>query len=103
MAIHLKKFDTHQEYDAYINGSDAILPNVSICTTEEDVHYNPYVEPIITAKFNVTSTFGTVRIMGPSSQPIFSSIEIDGVVQPSNAISDGCVFSFLQIFIEKEL
>ena len=41
MAIYLKKFSTHAEYDAYINGSGAILPNVSICTTEGDVHYNP--------------------------------------------------------------
>lgn len=39
--IYLKKFSTHSEYDAYINGSGAILPNVSICTTEGDVHYNP--------------------------------------------------------------
>jgi len=41
MSKHLKKFSIHSEYDAYINGSDAILPNVSICTTEGDVHYNP--------------------------------------------------------------
>jgi hypothetical protein len=41
MAVYLKQFSTHQEYDAYINGSGAILPNVSICTTEGDVHYNP--------------------------------------------------------------
>ena len=45
MAIYLKEFSTHQEYEQYINGSDAILPNVSICTTEGDVHYNPYVDP----------------------------------------------------------
>ena len=43
MATYLKQFSTHAEYDAYINGSGAILPNVSICTTEGDVHYNPYV------------------------------------------------------------
>jgi len=43
MSKYLKKFSIHSEYDAYINGSDAILPNVSICTTEGDVHYNPYV------------------------------------------------------------
>ena len=43
MATYLKQFSTHAEYDAYINGSDAILPNVSICTTEGDVHYNPYI------------------------------------------------------------
>ena len=45
MAIYLKKFENHTQYENYINGSDAILPNVSICTTEGDVHYNPYVEP----------------------------------------------------------
>ena len=43
MAIYLKKFENHTQYENYINGSDAILPNVSICTTEGDVHYNPYV------------------------------------------------------------
>jgi hypothetical protein len=45
MSLFLKQFSTHAEYDAYINGSGAILPNVSICTTEGDVHYNPYVDP----------------------------------------------------------
>ena len=42
MAIYLKKFENHTQYENYINGSGAILPNVSICTTEGDVHYNPY-------------------------------------------------------------
>ena len=40
MSLFLKKFSTHAEYNSYINGSGAILPNVSICTTEGDVHYN---------------------------------------------------------------
>jgi uncharacterized protein (TIGR02145 family) len=41
MAAYLKEFSTHSEYEQYINGSGAILPNVSICKTEGDVHYNP--------------------------------------------------------------
>lgn len=41
MAIYLKKFENHTQYENYINGSGAILPNVSICATEGDVHYNP--------------------------------------------------------------
>ena len=45
MSIYLKKFSIHSKYETYINCSDAILPNVSICTTEGDVHYNPYVDP----------------------------------------------------------
>jgi hypothetical protein len=45
MSIYLKKFENHTQYDTYINGSGAILPNVSICTTEGDVHYNPSTPP----------------------------------------------------------
>lgn len=45
MAVYLKEFENHTQYENYINGSDAILPNVSICTTEGDVHYNPSTPP----------------------------------------------------------
>lgn len=46
MAIYLKEFSTQNEYEQYINGSGAILPNVSICKdTPNEVHYNPYVDP----------------------------------------------------------
>ena len=45
MGKYLKKFENHTQYDNYINGSGAILPNVSICTTEGDVHYNPSTPP----------------------------------------------------------
>jgi len=45
MAIYLKEFENHTQYENYINGSGAILPNVSICTTEGDVHYTPPVDP----------------------------------------------------------
>ena len=45
MGIYLKKFENHTQYETYINDSGAILPNVSICTIEGDVHYNPFVDP----------------------------------------------------------
>ena len=45
MAIYLKKFSTHQEYETFTATTAFIKPNVSICTTEGDVHYNPYVDP----------------------------------------------------------
>ena len=45
MASYLKEFSTHAEYEQYINGGGAILPNVSICTNEGDVHYTPPVDP----------------------------------------------------------
>ena len=43
--IYLKKFENHTQYETYINGGDAVLPNVSICITEGDVHYNPSTPP----------------------------------------------------------
>lgn len=47
MSIYLKQFSTHSEYEAYIASEGKVLPNVSICTTEGDVHYNPYVDPYV--------------------------------------------------------
>ena len=41
MGLYLKKFSTHQEYEAFTATTAFIKPNVSICTTEGDVHYNP--------------------------------------------------------------
>ena len=61
MAIYLKKFENHTQYENYINGSDAILPNVSICITEGDVHYNP-IDPCASEK--VKTTYEWVEIGG---------------------------------------
>ena len=48
MGKYLKQFDTHQQYEAYTADTENfILPNVSYCIdTPNEVHYNPYVEPI---------------------------------------------------------
>ena len=83
MSVYLKQFSTHSEYEAYIASEGKVLPNVSICTTEGDVHYNPWVETRVVAKFNVTSTSSPTPI-GYNEYTIgFSEIEIDGVVQQS--------------------
>jgi hypothetical protein len=42
MSKNLKLFETTSEYDAYINGGGAILPNVSRCKDNPEVYYyNP--------------------------------------------------------------
>jgi len=42
MGKYIKKFTTHAEYQSYINGGEAILPNVSTCDDQPThVHYNP--------------------------------------------------------------
>ena len=80
MGDYLKLFETHAEYETYITGSDKILPNVSYCVDNNDVHYNPYHQPIV-AKFNVTSTDSATKLCYSTSS--FSEMEIDGVVQPN--------------------
>ncbi len=40
MGKYIKLFNTHSEYETYINGNDKILPNVSYCEDNDDVHYN---------------------------------------------------------------
>jgi hypothetical protein len=64
MAIYLKKFSTHQEYEAFTATTAFIKPNVSICTTEGDVHYNPL-------KCEESSTY---ELVGTPSYPS----EVDG-------------------------
>lgn len=41
MAIYIKKFPEHTPYSEYIEGEDAVFPNVSACITNKHVHYNP--------------------------------------------------------------
>ena len=43
MGKFIKKFTTHTEYEAAKSG--LILPNVSLCAAEHEVHYNPWVTP----------------------------------------------------------
>jgi hypothetical protein len=43
MNDHLKQFATHSAYEAVKNNLDK--PNVVLCTQEDEVHYNPYVDP----------------------------------------------------------
>lgn len=45
MGDYLKLFETHTEYNTYITGNDKILPNVSYCEDNNEVHYNPYIPP----------------------------------------------------------
>jgi len=86
---YIKKFDRHADYEAYINGGGAVLPNVSYCVDRNEVHFNKYTpqpETRIVATFNVTDTNNPTDIVGYTSRygyylNSFDEIEIDGVVQ----------------------
>jgi len=40
---YLKKFENHASYEEA--EQNLVLPNVSLCVQENEVHYNPYVDP----------------------------------------------------------
>lgn len=85
MGKYLKLFETHAEYESFIQ-TDYDKPNVSLCAQENEVHYNPWVETKVVAKFNVTSTSNETLIIGIYSRNAknsYSEIEIDGIVQPN--------------------
>lgn len=85
MAVYLKKFSTHSEYEQYINGSGVILPNVSICTTEGDVHYSTNTTPqtvTLTCVYVPTgggSGSGSGSGSGGGSTQLFSSEFIESI------------------------
>ena len=77
---YIKTFQTHSAYNTYISGQDKMLPNVSYCEDNDEVHYNPWIG--ITAKYNITSTSGATTIM-TGLTPNVSKMFIDGVEQES--------------------
>lgn len=47
MSKYLKLFETTSQYNEYINGSDVVLPNVSVAKdAPKMVYFNPWVEPM---------------------------------------------------------
>ena len=80
MNKYVKYFNTHDEYEEYINSEDALLPNVSFCEDAKDVHYNPRYDQRLVAVFNTDEQL-TIKICHNTA--LFTEIEIDGVVQPS--------------------
>ena len=43
MNKYLRQFDTHQDYLDFLESEDYLEPNVSYCSDQNEVHYNPYV------------------------------------------------------------
>ena len=53
---YLKKFENHTQYESFTATTDFIKPNVSLCETEGEVHYNPYVPPMKTNMITYNNT-----------------------------------------------
>ena len=80
MGKYIKFFETHADYEAYINGSDKVLPNVSCCEYENDCHYNPWTDPKLVCKYSITDTSSATALRTEYEPNMFKSMEIDGVL-----------------------
>ena len=71
---YLKKFDTHNEYETYIEDSPD-LPNVSICIDVNDVHYNPI------PKLNVITYKASQKLTENTNQPAYNVYGINQLIK----------------------
>lgn len=83
MAVYLKRFETHSEYETYINGQDVTLPNVSACNdVPKEAHFNPvqkeYFEQYLTLEALGTGTLGIITNNSAVTRTIFFSVD-DGL------------------------
>ena len=75
MATYLKLFETHTQYETFIGGggnTPFVKPNVSYCTEENEVHYNPFswADEYLTfvalekgtISFDISNSIGTDKI-----------------------------------------
>ena len=83
MGKYIKKFDTHADYEDFLETSDFIKPNVSYCEDNNDVHYNPWTDPKLVCKYNITDTSSATTLRTEYEQNMFKSMEIDGVLLDS--------------------
>ena len=87
MGKYLKLFENHTQYEEYITGETAVLPNVSHCINEAEVHYNQLIvaQPLV-VKYNVTDASNPTQLYAYNSQQgitingaaMFDKVEIDG-------------------------
>ena len=64
-----------------------LKPNVSYCEDNNEVHYNPWVDPKLVCKYNVTSISSPTQLRTNYESNVFKSMEIDGV-QLDNLVTE---------------
>ena len=70
MGKYIKLFSSHSDYEDFVETTDFVLPNVSRCDSEKDVHYTPvlsyqdYLQKYLTfiPEENTTFSFSTNNI-----------------------------------------
>ena len=83
MGKYIKKFDTHSDYEDFIETEDFIKPNISYCVDNVEVHYNPLADSRLIVRYNVEDASNPTQLymymsgMGVSGTAMFDKVEID--------------------------
>lgn len=96
MGKYIKLFNTEQEYTAFTETEDFILPNVSYVTGgTEIVHYNPYVFKIPTLSIGDVCYYNTseqhLKFCQVGEYNSANGPVVGLVVVPNNCTPDGTV------------
>lgn len=87
---YLKYFEQASAYEAYKNGSDYVLPNVSYVVETEGVSYEPYVPPAPISLCDIAYWDGSaVRTVSQSEWNSSLGTPVGVVVIPSGMLPDG--------------
>ena len=88
MKDYIILFKNHSDYEAYINSDDKILPNVSLCGEEDEMHYEPkphdYSQDYLTF---VAKESGTFTFIPQESNVISYSTDNGGTWTQGNSVS----------------
>ena len=90
MTDYLKLFETHSQYEAYMGGGEIVLPNVSHCINENEVHYNPIPDPRLIVIYSVEDDSNPTKMYDyyaeegdeewwVTAEVLFDKVEIDDV------------------------
>lgn len=86
MGKYIKKFDTHLDYEDFIETEDFIKPNVSYCVDNVEVHYSSVSNSELIVRYNAASNPTQLYMyMNQQGAPftvlgadMFNKVEIDG-------------------------
>ena len=110
MGKYLKLFDNHNGYTAYTADTENyLLPNVSYCIEQDEVHFNPYNEPsqglVLATAYNVEDASEPTQLYYYYAEEgeeewwirgidMFDNVEIDGVeVNVADLDADGGTYN----------
>lgn len=66
----IKRFNNHSEYNTFVQSEDFVIPNVSQCLTERDIHYNTRATGVTLDEDSITIGVGETGTLTATVLPV---------------------------------